>query len=148
MEMAQAMLQLGDTDGATAMLRSLVKNNHDNPVLAARVQQVFESASLGEHGRSLIERSRQEVVDINNQGVSLGREGRIEEGVTLLRRAQQELPDNETVLMNLCGLLIVHRKRGGPQEALEAEIRALLQRAQAINPANRKLQEYTAALAR
>lgn len=148
MEMAQAMLQLGDTDGATAMLRSLVKNNHDNPVLAARVQQVFESASLGEHGRTLIERSRQEVVDINNQGVSLGREGRIEEGVTLLRRAQQELPDNETVLMNLCGLLIVHRKRGGPQEALETEIRALLQRAQAINPANRKLQEYTAALAR
>lgn len=148
MEMAQAMLQLGQADAATALLRSLVKNHHDNPALAARVQQVFESASLGEQGRTLIEHSRQEVVDINNRGVSLGREGRFEEGIALLRQAQQELPDNETVLMNLCGLLIVHLKRSGPQEALETEIRGLLRHAQAINPANRKLQEYSAAMAR
>lgn len=148
MEMAQAMLQSGQTEGATALLRSLVKNHHDNPALAAQVQQVFESASLGEQGRALIERSRQEVVDINNQGVSLGREGRYVEAIALLRQAQQELPDNETVLLNLCGLLIVHIKRNGPQEALETEVRELLRHAQAINPANRKLQEYSAALAR
>lgn len=148
MEMAQAMLQLGQTEGATALLRTLVRNQHDNPALAARVQQVFESASLGEQGRALIEHSRQEVIDINNRGVALGREGRFEEAIALLRQARQELPDNETVLMNLCGLLIVQMKRSGPQEPLEKEIRELLRHAQDINPGNRKLQEYSAALAR
>ena len=41
-------------------------------------------------------------------GVLLGRQGQCAEGARLLRQALQELPGNEVMLLNLCGLLLAN----------------------------------------
>lgn len=146
MEMARAQFRLGNKEAAVALLRDVVKNNHDSAGISAQVQALFESENLGDEGRALIHSSRQEVININNQGVALGREGKLDEAIALLRQALQEMPGSETVMMNLCGLLIVQVKKSGRSDERLAAIRDLLYRVQLLNPANKKQHEYTAAL--
>lgn len=146
MEMARAQFRLGNKEAAAALLRDVVKNNHDSAGISAQVQALFESENLGDEGRALIHSSRQEVININNQGVALGREGKLDEAIALLRQALQEMPGSETVMMNLCGLLIVQVKKSGRSDERLAAIRDLLYRVQLLNPANKKQHEYTAAL--
>ena len=146
MEMAKALFRLGNKEAAAALLRDVVKNNHDSAGISAQVQALFESEQLGDEGRALIHASRQEVININNQGVALGREGKPDEAIALLRKALQEMPGSETVMMNLCGLLIVQVKKSGRSDERLAGIRELLYRVQVLNPANKKQHEYTAAL--
>ncbi len=146
MEMAKALFRLGNKEAAAALLRDVVKNNHDSAGISAQVQALFESEQLGDEGRALIHASRQEVININNQGVALGREGKLDEAIALLRQALQEMPGSETVMMNLCGLLIVQLKKSGRSDERLAGIRELLHRVQVLNPANKKQHEYTAAL--
>ena len=146
MEMAKALFRMGNKEAAAALLRDVVKNNHDSAGISAQVQALFESEQLGDEGRALIQASRQEVININNQGVALGREGKPDEAIALLRKALQEMPGSETVMMNLCGLLIVQVKKSGRSDERLAGIRELLYRVQVLNPANKKQHEYTAAL--
>jgi len=147
MDMAQAMFQLGDKDAASALLKEVVQNNHDSPAVIAKVQRVFEEANQGKEGEALIQASRQDVIDINNRGVLLGREGKLEEAITLLRQAAEDLPNSETIMMNLCGLLLASARKSGRSEALLSEVRSLLGRVQKLNPANKKHHEYAAVLA-
>lgn len=146
MEMAKAMFMLGQKDDACALLRDVVKNNHENAELSRQVQALFESEKMGDAGRALINESRQEVININNKGVTLGKEGKLGEGIVLLRQALKELPNSETVMMNLCGLLIVQLSKLGRSEQLLGEIKELLERVYELNPANKKQHEYSVAL--
>ena len=147
MEMANALFKLGKKDQACDLLRNVVKNNHENTEISGQVEALFESEQLGEEGRSLVRESRQEVVDINNQGVMLAKSGEFQEGAKLLRQALENLPTNEVILMNLCGLLIGLMSKEGKNDALATEARELLDRVRELNPDNKKCHDYASVLA-
>lgn len=146
MDMAKSLFQLGKKDAACDLLQNIVKNNHENTDILDQVEAVFESENLGEEGRGLIKESKQEVVDINNQGVMLAREGKIDEGVDLLRKAVQMLPNSEVIIMNLCGMIIGLMKKEGRNDRMLNEARSLIERARELNPCNKKLFDYESAL--
>lgn len=148
MEVATSLFKLGKKDRACGLLRDLVKNNHDNAELSHQVEAVFEGEQLLDEGRSLIQASRQEVIDINNQGVLLAKQGDFPQAVKLLRTAAQQLPHNEVISINLCGLLIGLMQQSGKSEALVVEARELLSRVHVLNPVNKKYHGYALALAR
>ncbi|MES2583639.1 MAG: tetratricopeptide repeat protein [Pseudomonadota bacterium] len=148
MEMAQALFALGKKDKACNLMRDLVKNNHENVEIARQIEAVFEDANLGMEGAALIKESRQEVININNEGVVLAKKGEFLEGAKLLRTALRNLPNSEMVLLNLCALLIGLMNKEGKSEALVQEVQALLDRVFVLNPANKKYQLYMGALAR
>lgn len=147
-EMALALFQAGNKEQACALLQDLVKNNHENADLSRRIAAVFDSVQLGDEGRKLINASRQEVVNINNQGVTLAKAGEFAQGASLLRQALQTMPNNEVILMNLCGLLIGLLRKEGKSEPLVNEARNLLDRVRELNPSNRKRHDYALALGR
>ena len=103
---------------------------------------------MAEEGRALIQTSRQQVIDINNQGVMLAKEGDLQQAVKLLRTAAQQLPHNEVISVNLCGLLIGLMQQKGKTEDLVLETRELLGRVREMNPLNKKYHAYALALAR
>jgi len=146
MEVAQGLLALGRKDKAFDMMRDLVKNHHEDTRLSEQVQGLFEKAQMGAEGRSLIAQSREEVVNINNQGVVLAKQGQFAEGARLLRTALENLPHSEVVMMNLCGLLIGQMRAEGRSEALTAEVMGLLERVRELNPENAKYRQYLAIL--
>ena len=142
MDMAKSLFALGEKDKACGLLQSVVKNNHENSELISQIEAVFESEQLGEEGANLIKESKKEVIDINNQGVLFGREGKFDEGVKLLRKAVQNLPNSEVMIMNLCGMLIGLMKKEGKDDRMLHEAKTLLDRVRDINPANKKYHDY------
>lgn len=148
LDLAQSLLAMGQKDQACDLMRDLVKNNHENVALSRQVEAVFDGAQLGDIGRSLVQQSQQEVVAINNQGVTLAKQGEYLEGAKLLRTAVQNLPNSEVVIMNLCGLLIGLMQKEGRTEALTHEVRDLLDRVAQINPMNKKYHLYLDAINR
>ncbi|WP_042425974.1 tetratricopeptide repeat-containing response regulator [Comamonas granuli] len=146
MELAQGMLAVGRKDQAFDLMRDLVKSHHEDQRLSEQVQGLFEKAQMGAEGRSLIAQSREEVVNINNQGVMLAKQGNFAEGARLLRTALQNLPRSEVVMLNLCGLLIGQMRAEGRSDALTTEVMGLLERVRELNPDNEKYRQYMAIL--
>ena len=64
----------------------------------------------------------------------------------LLKKALKELPNNETIMMNLCGLLIVQLTKVGRSDQLLGEIKELLDTVYEQNPANKKQHELSVTL--
>jgi Flp pilus assembly protein TadD len=133
---------------ACGLLRDVVKNNHENVEISSQIQAVFESEQLGAEGLALVNESRQEVININNHGVMLAKNGELQEAAKLLRQAVENLPNNEVIIMNLCGLLISLMNKEGKSDLMLREVKDLLARVSELNPANKKHPEYSAALAR
>ncbi|WPC67348.1 tetratricopeptide repeat protein [Rhodoferax ferrireducens] len=148
MEVAKALFKLGKKDKACGLLRDLVKNNHEDGELSRQIGAVFEGENMAEEGQTLIKASRNEVIDINNQGVTLAKQGDFQQAVKLLRTAAQQLPHNEVISVNLCGLLIGLMQQKGKTEDLVLETRELLGRVREMNPVNQKYRAYALALAR
>jgi len=90
-----------------------------------------------------VQASRQEVTEINNQGVLLAKQGAFAPGAQLLRSALDKLPGSEVLLINLCGLLIAQMNRDGYRHDLAAEVRQSLEQVRQINPGNPKYHSYT-----
>jgi DNA-binding NarL/FixJ family response regulator/Tfp pilus assembly protein PilF len=147
-DVAKSLFALGMKDKACALLGEVIQNNHENTELSRQVENIFERQQLGQEGQALIARSRQEVVAINNQGVTLAKTGDFLGGVNLLRAAAQKLPNNEVILVNLCSLLIGLMSRESKKDLLASEVRGLLERVHQLNPANRKSQQLADTLTR
>ncbi len=147
-EVAKSQLRLGQKDKACQLLGRVIKNNHENAGLAKQIEAVFESEDLAQEGLALVHASRQEVIDINNQGVTLAKQGNYEQGAKLLRTAVQQLPGSEAVIINLAGLLIGQMSKEGYKDKLAAETRSLLDRVHDLNPGNQKYYSYLQVLGR
>ena len=145
-DVAKALLQLGEKEEASALFGEVIKNNHENKSIANQIEAVFEGAGLSAEGGYLIKNSIKEVVDINNQGVLLAREGKFNEGIELLRKALSQLQYNTQFMINLCGMLIGLMRKEGKEDRLIYETRELLERVRKIDPTNKKYREYTTVL--
>ncbi|MBV5300094.1 MAG: response regulator [Rhodoferax sp.] len=148
LEVAQSQFRLGYKDKACSLLGQVIKSNHENLAIASQIEAIFVAEHLQQEGQALVASARQEVIDINNQGVVLAKQGHFEQGVKLLRKALKQLPGSEAININLCGLLIGQLSKEGYKEALAAEARSLLDRVHEQNPANKKYYAYSLVLAR
>jgi tetratricopeptide (TPR) repeat protein len=141
-DMANALFKLGRQDKACALLDSVVKNNHENAGVIKMVEAAFDGAGLKNEGAEHIKQSSQAVIDINNQGVILANEGKYEEGIKFMRQALETAPNNDLMLMNLCGMILELVSKQGRNDSLIAEAGELLQRVRKINPSNSKYSNY------
>lgn len=148
LELARAQLKLGHKDTACKLLGQVIKNDHENAQLVSEIEAIFEAENLASVGQTIIKASRQEVININNQGVMLAKQGEFQQGALLLRDAVKKLPSSEVMLVNLCGLLIAQMSKSGYSDAQAIEVRELLERIHALNPGNQKFYNYSLVLAR
>ncbi len=148
MDMAKTLFAAGKKDKACNVLRDLIKNNHENAAISSQIEAVFKSEDLLGEGQALMHEARQEVININNRGVLLAKNGEFEEGVKLLRTAVKDMPNSEVVIMNLCGLLLGLMRKEGKSDSLLHEAKDLLERARQLNPGSKKYQAYVSAITR
>lgn len=147
-EVAKSQLKLGLKDKACGLLGQVIKANHENTALSSQIEAVFAAENMVQEGQALVAASRQEVIEINNQGVILAKQGQYEQGAKLLREALKQLPGSEAIIINLSGLLIGQLNKEGYKEAIAAEAWALLDRVHELNPGNKKYYAYALVLAK
>ncbi len=146
LEATQLFLNTGNKEAADSMAQALVKNNHENNELLARVGELYDMAGLHGKGEELIARSRQEVVESNNRAVLLAKEGKLDEAIALLREARALLPNNKRILINLANVAVLAMRQNGANDELMQVARDCLAHVEQLDPKEKWCGQVQAAL--
>jgi len=127
-EATQLLLETGNKEAAESLVQTIVKNNHENKNLMARVNEVYSQAGMVEEGQNLVENARQEVIEANNRGVTLAKEGKLGEAIEWLRNAKSMLPNNKRILINLANVSVLSMQKNGKNDTLVQEVRECMEK--------------------
>jgi CheY-like chemotaxis protein len=144
MEMANACIENGDKDKGVEILRDLVKNHHDDKALVMQVQGVFGAVGLAEEGQALINATIKEVVELNNTGTQLARDGKYDEAIRFFEKAVESMPDNGTINMNIANVMLMQMKANGKNDTQLYKVRQYLERVRKADPNNDKYRKLNA----
>lgn len=133
-EAAQLLLKSGDKETAENLLQTVVKNNHDNDQLIAQIKDMCTQAGAKEEAQAFIDASRQEVVETNNRGVILAKEGKLDEAIQWLRDAKSALPNNKQILLNFANVAILSMQNNGRNDKMMSETRECLKKVGGLDP--------------
>ncbi len=141
LEMSKACISNGDEARGTKLIQDLVRNHHEDEALLHQVQETFVEMGREEEGRQLISDSRDKVVKLNNRGVRLVQEGRLEEAITLFEEALQDLPANKTININTAMVLLKYMEQNGCDDRHVELVRRCLQMVRECAPRDASLQQ-------
>jgi len=139
--LAGPLLELGDTATASALLSSVVGNNHEHPEYLLRAQEIYTQAGLENEGREVVQAAARAATDIMNRGVKLSRDGKLGEAIKLTREARTKMPNNARLLLNHAFLLIAWMERHGRNTTLNKEARGCIELARKLKPEDKRAGE-------
>jgi tetratricopeptide (TPR) repeat protein len=144
MDVAKACFAVGEKGKATEIVQAVVRNHHEDEAVLKQAEDVFRGAELQDEGRKLIEDTRREIIDVNNKGVYLVREGKLDEAIDYFEKAASGLPENRTINLNAAQALLMHMQRNGRSDGFLHKSREYLQRVARMDPGSEKFQKLMA----
>jgi CheY-like chemotaxis protein/Tfp pilus assembly protein PilF len=141
LEIAQTFMLVGDLGVASELLQFVVRNNHEDDELAASVQEIFDHGGMGEEGRALVAKSRNEAVEAMNQAVRLAAQGQFENALESMQQAKALMPYNPRLLLNHAHVVICLLQKNGWRHDLETEARRSIETARKILPGEKRCGE-------
>ncbi len=128
MELAQVCSVQGQAERAASIMEQTLRRCGDDPAIMAKAKVVYEEMGMMEAGEKLIRAIWDRVVNSNNEGVRLVKEGRLEEAMAVLESAAAEMPDNRTVNLNAARVLLLCMERKGARPEWMERVRSYLGR--------------------
>ncbi len=138
-DMAKAYSHAGDEDKAKAILHQVASNNHTNAEILKGISDTIGFLNLESDPKSIISNIRDKIIQLNNNGASLAREGKLEEAMQLFEDAAEGMPANLVVNLNAARTFLLYLEQSGSTQELTGKLQKYLQRAQSIDPDNRTL---------
>ena len=114
LEMAKTFYLNGNSETCDEILSDLVKTNVDDKLFIKEITAVCDAVISQDHADTLIQQIKKELVDINNKGVSLFKEGNIKGALDIFELATAKMPDNHTIILNLVKIMIHDLKKSTP----------------------------------
>jgi len=136
MQLANACFKAGDKESGSELLKHVVRNNHENESVLAEAKSVFAQFDMRQEGESLVNQTAKEVVDVNNNGVELVKQGKYEESTLLFQRAAKAMPENIVINLNAAQSLIMTMQSQGSNQLQLNEAWDYLSRVAKIDAAN------------
>lgn len=140
MELAEACFTLGKKEQGSELMRHVVRNHHEDDAVLAQAQKVFADLGMAAEGGELINGTRKEVVDVNNNGVDLAKQGKLKESISLFAKAARAMPENLVINLNAAQSLIMLMQNQGANSRHMDEAHAYLERVKLINATNERYQ--------
>lgn len=141
MDVAQICFQHGDADSARDLLRHALRNQHDDAATQQRVLDLFSEAGLESEGQSFIDATVEEVAEINNQGVRLAQEGKLEESISFFEKAALGMPGNLVINLNAAQSLVMFMRKQGATRSDVQKAETYLGRVKELDVSNPKYQK-------
>jgi tetratricopeptide (TPR) repeat protein len=141
LELTDLCLSSGKEDEANEITKNLISNHHDDKKLIERTKKIYSDAGKSDAGDELIEKTTNEIVDINNKGAHLLKEGKLEESIELFMKAARGMPDNIVVNLNAAYSLMMQMQKTGKIKKYSSRVVSYLERVHNIDPANKKYHE-------
>lgn len=147
LELATLLFAVDLKDAPVELLRYVIRNNHDNPLLLEEVQAIFDKAQLSEEGMALILASKKEAADLMNQGVLLWKTGKLGEAVEWMRNARKAVPNNQRILFNAAQIMVSCLQQQGYDAAMAAEAYEILHHVDRLLPGQQRFAQLMEQLA-
>lgn len=116
LDLAQAYLMTGEEEKGTAIIKNIVGSNHDNEKMMDDIRVVFKETGMTDKGEDLIKTTRDEIINLNNEGVKLAKDGRLTEAIAYFEKAAEQLPDNKIINANAAQVLMLYVRETGATE--------------------------------
>lgn len=140
-DFAMSYFSRGEKEKGAQLAKDIIRNNHDNEDVIAKMQELFDAMDMREEGKKLINTSIQEVIDINNKGVNLLKEGKFKQAIENFEKAAKALPGNKVINSNAAHALLVFIQQNGKEDTLLDQAKMYLDRIRKIDPAYERYQK-------
>lgn len=134
--LATACMNQQRFDMAETIVKTVLKNRHDDLALHGRVTDIFRRAGQEEKGLRLIEETAQDIVSLNNEAVQLARRGDLGMAAERFIAAVADMPANALVLVNAVNALLAFVNRNGWHDTYMRRAHEYLERVREIDPDN------------
>jgi tetratricopeptide (TPR) repeat protein len=141
LELTDLCLSSGKEDEANEITKNLISNHHDDKKLIERTKNIYSKAGKSDAGDELIEKTTTEIVEINNNGARLLKEGKLEESIELFMKAARGMPDNIVVNLNAAYSLMMQMQKTGKIKKYSSRVESYLDRVHKLDPTNKKYHE-------
>ena len=141
MDLAKTCFASGNDDVGEELAKYIVRNHHEDDAVLAQTQALFDEFDKADAGQDLIKSTKQEVIDINNRGVKLTKEGKLEDAIDFFEKAAVGMPENKTVNLNAAQSLIMFMQKEGKKDSLLRKTGKYLERVNKIDPSDEKYQK-------
>ncbi len=102
------------------LLSEVTQHNHNNEEIQSEIKDVIENSDLNDEDQKALNAARQEVINLNNEGVSYYKKGDVVSAADILFKAAERLHGNRVINLNaaqaLLGMMV---KQGVSEEMLE-----------------------------
>ena len=139
LEVAQSCFAMGQDAEAKQILQAVAEDHQENEQVLRRALGVFETAGLKEEGSIFLETASKNMVRLNNEAVSLAREGELDHAVSMLVEAAERLRNNAQVAINAAQAILMRISRRGMDVEQLAQAQRFIEQAAAANPEHPKL---------
>ncbi len=116
MELAKTCFLHGNPEASEKIIDDLVMRNIDDNNFMDDIKKMCTDFNHNAYVESLIQRTRQDVITINNQGVSLFKQGKFIEALGVFENAIAKMPTNKTIIMNMAKIIVYDMKTSGGSE--------------------------------
>jgi tetratricopeptide (TPR) repeat protein len=123
---------------AQKLLDRIVRENHDREDIIAAVRNMFNELGMEGLGGDLIDNACSAVIEINNRGVGLAKQGKLDDAVEMLTQASDGLPSNLTISLNVLQVILSQVEFAGYTNQRQYLMNEYVQRAERIDRENPK----------
>ena len=136
LELARVSFLVGENDKGLELMQEVVRNHHEDDKILRQAQAAFEAVGMADEGRQLISDTKAEVVTLNNQGVQLVKEGKLEEAIQFFEDAVKAMSGNKTVNLNAAQVMLMSMQRSGKNDRYLYQVRQYLDRVRRVDATN------------
>lgn len=115
-------------DLVKGILSEVTQHHHNNDEIQQRIAELAEESDMDESEIQQLHSARQEVINLNNDGVSLYKEGKVAEASDILFDAAERLESNRIINLNAAQALLGVVIKQGVSAELMAKVDACLTR--------------------
>ncbi len=141
LELTDLCLSSGEEEQANEITKNLIRNHHDDKALIERTQKIYADAGKSDAGNELIKSTTSEIVEINNKGAHLLKEGKLDESIELFMKAARGMPDNIVVNLNAAYSMMMQMQKTGKIKKYLSRVESYLERVHKLDPTNKKYHE-------
>lgn len=124
---------------AEEIISSLIYNYIDDNGFIDEIRHMQHDVGKDDFSENLIQQTKQELIDINNQGVELFKQGNLKEAFAIFEKAVEKMPNNKSIIFNMAKITLHDLKVSGITEANLLRAHRYIQKAKQVGVANDKL---------
>jgi len=117
---------------ADKLLDQLIKSHIDDDDFIDKINTMLDSIGRQHHAESLIEKTRYELIRINNEGVKLYKQGKFDEAIYVFAQAFKNMPENKTIVLNMTKIMLHNIKSSGGTKENMAEAKFYIDKAKKL----------------